>query len=124
MRFVSQLQKPQKKAVAAQEGELSEELKALTCSALKQHCDNPVWNREGRKPREKAHSVSNNAHKTIPKTLKDYEWKIMNTGLVTVTLLCTGLNHTTPSFLMFYNAIFLIYLLVMIGIILRNLLIP
>ncbi|XP_053506290.1 cilia- and flagella-associated protein 54 isoform X2 [Ictalurus furcatus] len=45
---------PQKKAVAAQEGETSEELKALACSALKQHekmgtlvnCDNPTWNGE------------------------------------------------------------------------------
>ncbi|KAB5542294.1 hypothetical protein PHYPO_G00089970 [Pangasianodon hypophthalmus] len=59
------IQKHQKKSVAAQEGEPSEELKALTCSALKQHekigtvvnCDKPVRKREGRKPREKGHSV-------------------------------------------------------------------
>lgn len=61
------LQVPEKKAVAAQEGEPSEELKALACSALKQqekmgtlvNCDNPTWNGEGRNPRENSHSVSN-----------------------------------------------------------------
>lgn len=53
--------------MAAQEGEPSEELKALACSALKQqekmgtlvNCDNPTWNGEGRNPRENSHSVSN-----------------------------------------------------------------
>lgn len=65
MWLLSQVQKPQKTAVAAQEGELSEELKALTCYTLKQCCDDPGWNSEGTKPREKGHSASDQARETM-----------------------------------------------------------
>lgn len=54
-------QKAQQKAGAAQEVEPNEELKALTCSALKQHCDNPAWNRAGRKHKKNGHSILNQA---------------------------------------------------------------
>lgn len=66
--IVFQIQKPQKKAVAEQEDEPSEELKALTCIALKQQEKMGALNenREGRKPREWGHFLSNYASKIRP----------------------------------------------------------
>lgn len=49
MCFRLQVQIDQKKVVAPQEGEPSKVLKALTCIALKQYCDNPAWNKENLK---------------------------------------------------------------------------
>lgn len=43
--FLLQVQTHEKKAVAPQ-GEPSKEIKALTCIALKQYCDNPALKKE------------------------------------------------------------------------------
>lgn len=58
MCFIFQVQKPQKKTVAEQEDEPSEELKALKCIALKLQEKTGALNgkREGRKSWEYGHS--------------------------------------------------------------------